>query len=168
MIIEQVLDTIEIPCERWILRNNEEILPVVGTWTLTTEIGWELGAKGILSCPNCGYPCYILHGMGVKAEDVPINQVIENWMCRSCHLLCRIILLEWDKRRLYCAAYETMGGDGKVIANKEYMHAESESEARVQFWNGRIAADNVIRLVAVGPVIGYFVQDKTGGKLNVD
>jgi len=166
MITETAVETIEFPCEPWVIRGFE-ILPQPGTWTLAPRAIHHLNFKGILACPRCNEACGLQPDMGVKAEDVPINQVLDNWHCNKCQFRCRVILKDWDKRKLYCAAYETLV-NGELTANKEYMHAESVQDATTQFWNGRIEADNVVRLVGVALVIGYFVQDNEGRKLSVD
>ena len=166
MAVELVLDTVEFPCEPWVIR-GPEILPQAGTWTIAPRVTWDFGAKGIIACPRCAQAFFVLHDMGEKAEDLPLNLVLKQWLCGKCHFRCRAILVDWDKRILYCAAYETMV-DGVLTANKAYMHAESIEDATSQFWNGRIAADNVVSLVAVAQVIGYFVQDNQGRKLSVD
>lgn len=167
MAIELVLDTVEFPCIPWVMRGME-ILPQTGTWTPAPEpVVRRLGIKGILSCPRCAHVCGISDELGAKGEDNPSTLVLKQWHCDNCHLQRRVILNEWDKRKLYCAAFECMIG-GVLTPCKEYMHAESDQDALAQFWNGRTASDNVVRLVAVAPVIGYFVQDTTGRKLNVD
>lgn len=166
MDIELVLDTVEFPCVPWVTRGYE-ILPETGTWTLAPKTLWHLKIKGILSCPRCAHACGILEGMGEKGEDNPLTLVLKHWHCDSCHFEARVILNDWDKRKLYCACYETLV-NGVLMANKEYMHALDEQDATAQFWNGRIAADNVTKLVGVAPAIGYFVQDTAGRKLSVD
>ncbi len=166
MITEVTLDTVEFPCEPWVMRAYE-ILPQAGTWTLAPRAIHHLNIKGILSCPRCSTVCGLLPDMGEKSADIPTDQVLKQWHCDKCHFECRVILKDWDKRQLYCAAYETLVND-VLTANKEYMHAESVQDATNQFWNGRIEADNVVRLVGVAPVIGYFVQDNAGRKLSVD
>ena len=166
MITETVLDTVEFPCEPWVVRGYE-ILPMIGTWTLAPTTVHHLNIRGILSCPRCTEVCGITPDMGAKGEDIPIDLVLKQWHCNKCHFQCRVILKDWDKRKLYCAAFETVV-DGVLTANKEYMHAESVEDATGQFWNGRIAADNVVKLVGVALVIGYFVQDDQGRKLSVD
>jgi len=162
---EILLETVEFPCEPWVTRGLE-ILPESGTWTLAPQSVWHLGIKGILSCPRCSEACGILHDMGEKADN-PSHLTIKQWHCQKCHFQCRPMLLDWDKRKLYCAAFETLV-DGVLKANKEYMHAVDEQDATAQFWNGRIAADNVVKLVGVAPAIGYFVQDTQGRKLTTD
>lgn len=163
---EIVLDTVEFPCQPWAIRGYE-ILPKAGTWTLPPHAVAHLGAKGIISCPRCAEAYFILPDMGAKGEDNPLTLVIPQWHCNKCQFEARVILNDWDKRKLYCAAFETLV-NGVLIANKEYMHAVDEADATGQFWNGRIAADNVVRLVGVAPAIGYFVQDNAGRKLSVD
>ncbi len=163
---EIVLSTIEFPCEPWVMRGYE-ILPESGTWTLAPESVWHLGIKGILSCPRCSEACGVMDGMGERGEDDRQSFVLKTWHCNKCHLEARVILKDWDKRRLYCAAFETLV-DGVLTPNKEYMHAVDDQDATAQFWNGRIKADNVTKLVGVAPVIGYFVQDTQGRKLSVD
>ncbi len=58
--------------------------------------------------------------------------------------------------------------DGKIKEEFLYCHAEDEGDARLQYFNspeGQGLHD--LRIVAIGPVIGYHVKDEHGEKLSV-
>jgi hypothetical protein len=164
---EVVVPTIEFPCEPWLMRNETEIQPVPGTWTLAPlTLRQKMGVKGIISCPSCGNASLLLKDSGEKA-DRPVDQLFKDWHCRCGHV-CNAILLDWDKRKLYCVVYETFEGSHdspRVIPHKEYLHAESDVEAKALFWAGH--PNECINLVDAAPVIGFFVLDNEGRKLTV-
>jgi len=163
MNAETVIPTIEFRCHPWVMRDELFIQPVPGTWTLAPLLlRQRVGAKGIISCPACGLAAVVLKDTGEKAGR-PIDQLFKNWHCQCGHV-CHAVLLEWDKRKLYCVAYETFEGT-KVIPHKEYLHAESDVDAKAQFWGGH-SKEN-IHMIDTAPVIGFYVLDKDGKRLAV-
>jgi hypothetical protein len=106
--------------------------------------------------------------MGEKADNAK-DLILPSWHCRQCNFTCKVVLVDWDKRKLYCAAYETYPDDStKIITHKEYLHAESDQDAKIQFWNGRLTSEKArINLIGIAPVIGFFVMDDQGRKLEV-
>jgi len=106
--------------------------------------------------------------MGEKG-DAPKSLLLRRLLCAKCGFCSCAVLLDWDKRRLFCAAFETnvLGRPDTIVANKEYYHAVDVDDATAQFYNGHPPSDCVIRLVGVAPVIGFFVLDAKGEKLSV-
>jgi len=155
---------VEFPCEEWLATRTEQgelvsIEPIPGTWTL---IGGEdrrklavkgLNVKAFFACPRCRNIGIIPEGFNPPKEfgdTKPLSEL----HCRKCQFGCRIILKDWDKRRLYCACYETVNGD----TYKEYLHAENEQEAKKFFWAQH--GSEVIHVAGIAPVIGFFLQDE--------
>jgi hypothetical protein len=103
--------------------------------------------------------------MGEQADN-PHDRLFNMFRC-ECGLTAKVVLKNWDTRKLYCAAFETLDSRCRVIANKEYMHAESEEEAKRNFWAAHPQTDRYIKLVGIAPVIGYFATDKAERKLTV-
>lgn len=75
-----------------------------------------------------------------------------------------------EKKQLYAVAYEKYRKDRKKgcyrlsSADIEYMHADSPAHARNQFCYSH--PNRVThRVVAVGPALGFFVEDNHGEKL---
>lgn len=166
-------EIIEFPCEEWPAARDKDtgilvsLYPVAGTWTL---IGGEdrrrfsergINVKAMFACPRCKQIGMIPEGFNPpkdKGDTVPLPEM----HCRQCKFGCRVILKQWDKRRLYCIAYETRGiGKDKGLTiqeHKEYLHAENELEAKLFFWAAH--GKEVTNLVGVAPVVGFFAQDK--------
>lgn len=75
-----------------------------------------------------------------------------------------------EKKQLYAVAYERYrrckrkGVLRLASADIEYMHADSTAHARNQFCYSH-PNRRTHRIVAVGPALGYFVQDNHGEKL---
>lgn len=67
-----------------------------------------------------------------------------------------------DKKPLYAIAAEHLTRNGWV-AELHYVHASDQGSARYQY----LSAYPRARIVAIGPSIGYFVEDKKGEKLSV-
>jgi len=166
----QVIVTCEFPCEEWMAVRTPQgelvsVNPIPGTWTL---IGAEdrrrfadrgLNVKAFFACPQC-------RQIGIIPEEFNPSPVMGDshtqlqapeLHCRKCHFICRIILKDWDKRRLYCACYET-GNSDNLYTHKEYLHAENEQEAKKFFWAQH--GSEVINLVGIAPVVGFFLQNQ--------
>jgi hypothetical protein len=79
--------------------------------------------------------------------------------------VCRVILKDWDKRRLYCAAYETRDGD-TLKPHKEYLHATDDKEALKFFW-AQHKLSEVTNLVGIAPVVGFFTQSEKTDRILV-
>jgi len=68
-------------------------------------------------------------------------------------------------RKLYAVACERFSR-GQWTADIVYLHANSQTDARLQFVKAEPNRRKV-RVVAVGPAVGYFVDDKEGKHLSV-
>ncbi|MGH9968615.1 MAG: hypothetical protein ACREBG_12415 [Pyrinomonadaceae bacterium] len=69
-------------------------------------------------------------------------------------------------RQLYAVAVERYKGGNNWTADIVYLHADGQRDARVKFLAGEPKRKRV-RVVAIGPVIGYNVDDKEGKQLSV-
>ena len=159
--------SLDFRCEPWPIQGETMLdfhcTPILGTWTLTPEFLLRKGVKGILACPNCAHAALIRHDMG----DV-INGVCEirSFSCDKCGFACHPRLLHWDKRKLFCIAYEKLdeitglpmvNSDGDFV-RKEYAHHETREDAFRMFVEGRRTAGR-FRVIDVGPVIGFFGKE---------
>ena len=166
---QQIERTIEFKCVPWRTRMTDKGLQaqgVHGTWTLIpAEHPFAKTAKGIVCCPECGKMFLVTPEMGEQG-DRPYDRIFPAFRC-ECGLIAKAVLLDWGKKTLYCAAFETRDPNGKLVANKEYMHAESEEDAKKQFWAAHPQMDVWVHLVGVAPVIGFFALDKAERKLTV-
>lgn len=70
-----------------------------------------------------------------------------------------------NKRTLYAIAFE-IHENGDIQPGMEYVHAVNRRDARRQFIRGR--HNRKINIVAIGPVIGYYVKDNHGDVLSTD
>lgn len=173
MATELIDHQIEFACIPWRTRMTDQglqIQPERGTWTLMpSEHPMAKDAKGILSCPNCARMYVLLPDMGEPSTN-PKDRTLSSIRC-NCGLIARAILRDWNKRILYCAAFETRDSDGNLTPNKEYMHAESEQDAKTQFWASHPPSNPPsnfwINLIGIAPVVGYFALDKQEKKLTV-
>jgi hypothetical protein len=103
--------------------------------------------------PDMGEP-------GDRSQD----RLFASFRC-ECGYHARATLLNWNTRKLYCAAFETKDSEGETVPNKEYMHAESEEEAKTNFWASHSPLS--VHLVGIAPVVGYYALDKAERKLTV-
>lgn len=172
--MRQVVDTIEFPYEEWIVLRKPDgeiasVRPVKGTWTL---LGGEdrrrmamrgLHIKGLISCPECSQTSFLSASFD-PPKHLGDGKPSCEYKCNHCSLVCRLILKDWDRRKLYCVCYETRNGDG-LAAHKEYLHAVDELEARKFFWASH--GKEVTNLVGVAPALGFFAEDKDERKLVV-
>ena len=175
MTVTQTIPVLEFPCEEWVAvrTSTGEMVsahPVAGTWTL---IGGEdrrrffergLNVKALFACPRCKQIGIIPEGFNPPTE-LGDTKPLPELHCRMCNFGCRIILKDWDKRRLYCAAYETRDGD-TLKPHKDYLHAVDELEAKKFFW-AQHPGGEVTNLVGIAPVIGFFAKSKDERKLIV-
>lgn len=162
----QAVETIEFPCDEWVAIRTPQgelvsVEPVPGTWTL---IGAEdrrrfaekgMNVKAFFACPRCRQIGIIPEGFKPPMELGDAKLPIE-LHCRKCRFTCRVILKHWDKRRLYCACYQTYDGN-TYHSHKQYFHAEDEAEATKFFWAQH--GPEVANLIGIAPVIGFFLQD---------
>ncbi len=172
-IIVETVETITFPHEEWfVIRNAGKLVsikPVPGTWTLlSVEDRIEMAkkrfyVKGLIACPRCKVASFLPETFDPPKELGDGKPPCE-YKCSSCDLVCRIILKDWDRRKLYCACYEDIQGKD-ITAEKRYLHAVTEDEARCYFWAQHNPATT--HLVAIAPVIGFFAEDKDAKKLIV-
>lgn len=163
----QSVELVEFPCEEWLALRTPEgelvsINPVAGTWTL---LGGEdrrrfhskgLNVKAMFACPRCNKIGFIPEGFNPPVELGDTTELPE-LHCRQCQFGCRVILKEWDKRKLYCAVFETYA-DKKLATHKQYLHAIHEAEAKKFFWAQY--SPFTVNLVAIAPVIGFFAKSE--------
>ena len=72
------------------------------------------------------------------------------------------------KKPLWCICYEEKVR-GKLVGQKVYVHADSEGDARLQYFYSEPPKTLRQRnIVAVARVLGYFVNDNHGEDLSVD
>lgn len=72
------------------------------------------------------------------------------------------------KKPLYAIAYEYRVRPGVWRPEIEYMHAEDNSDARLQFFRSEPNSNHRhMRIVGIAPVLGYFVNDNKGDALSV-
>lgn len=175
MSAAQETPVLEFACEEWAAtrKPNGELIsvhPIPGTWTL---IGGEdrrrfyekgMNVKALFACPRCKKIGIIGEGFNPPTE-LGDTKPLPELHCSQCQFGCRIVLKDWDKRRLYCAAYETRDGD-TLMPHKEYLHAENDAEAKKYFWAQHTVAE-VTNLVGIAPVIGFFAKSKDERKLIV-
>ena len=173
-VATQSITTVEFPCEEWAATRTLQgeiigVNPIPGTWTLISgedrrrfaERGIDL--KAFFACPRCNKIGFINEGFN-PPKKFGDTEVLPELHCRKCKFICRIILKNWDKRRLYCACYETRSGD-TLQPHKEYLHAEDEAEASKFFWaqHGR----EVTNLVGIAPAIGFFMPNPKDDRILV-
>jgi uncharacterized C2H2 Zn-finger protein len=163
----QSVETITFPCEEWFATRTPQgelvsIKPIPGTWTL---LGGEdrrrfaergVNVKAFFACPRCSQVGFIPEGFN-PPKEMGDTKPLPELHCRKCNFGCHIILEKWDKRRLYCACYETRCGN-TFKAHKEYLHAEDEAEAKKYFWAQH--GPEVTNFVGIAPAIGFFLQPK--------
>jgi hypothetical protein len=163
----QSVETIEFPCEEWIATRTPQgemvgVNPIPATWTLISgedrrrfaEKG--LDVKALFACPRCKQVGFIPEGFN-PPKELGDTKPLPELHCRKCNFGCRIILKNWDKRRLYCACYETREGQ-LLVARKEYLHAENEPEAIKFFW-AQHSVSEVANFIGIAPAIGFFMEN---------
>jgi hypothetical protein len=157
--VQVIIREIRFPCVPWVQDGPESLQPVRGTWTLVPEALWNKGVHGVLSCPHCGKAALIPHEMGETIEKGArrLNQL----RC-ECGFTCHAILEDWDLRKLFCVAWESYDSNGKVIPQKDYMHATSSEEAIFFFEQSHIGMR--YHIVGAAPVIGYFARSEKNEK----
>jgi hypothetical protein len=166
--------TVEFPYKEWHAIRTPggtiaSIKPIKGTWTLLNGPDIRMMArknmnvKGLISCPYCSHTSFIPADFN-PPKELGDGKPVHEYVCESCKFVCNLVLKEWDKRKLYCICYETRKGDS-IEPHKEYMHAETELEARRYFW--AFHGSEVTFVVGIAPVVGYFPTDKNERKLIV-
>jgi len=162
----QSVQTIEFPCEEWFATRTPQgelvsIRPIPATWTLISgedrrqfaEKG--LDVKALFACPRCNQVGFISESFN-PPKELGDTKPLPEMHCKHCEFSFRVILKDWDKRRLYCACYETRSGI-TIRPHKEYLHAEDENEAKKFFWAQHSL--EVTNLVGIAPVIGFFIPN---------
>ena len=159
-------DNLTIPCKPWLTDadNSDRMQPIPSTWTLAPVSMRNRGIHGIYCC-HCGNCCLIPYTMGESDNGA---RIIKRFQCVKCKHFAHLRLQDWDKRKLFCIAYETfIDKDRERIAvlNKEYTHAETREQAMYFFEQSHL--DIEYRLIDVGRVIGYFGTEKDEKHLTV-
>jgi len=168
----QIVETITFPHEEWVVIRDHgkltDVRPIPGTWTLLSPEDRErlakqrLYVKGLISCPHCKTASFLPEDFDPPKELGDAKPPCE-YRC-TCGLVCKIILKDWDRRKLYCACYENTV-NGEISTHKQYLHAITEAEATYNFW----AQHNpkITHLAAIAPVVGFFAEDKDAKRLMV-
>jgi hypothetical protein len=168
-------NTVEFPYEEWFAARTPQgvlvkIQPVKGSWTLLSGedrrrmAEKSVNVKGMIACPRCGRAAFIPENFD-PPKELGDGKPTHQFMCRQCKFVCNLVLKQWDRRKLYCACYETKRGDS-LATHKEYLHAVDDEEAKKFFWLTH--GPEVTNLVGIAPVVGFFAEDKTEKKLLVD
>jgi transcription elongation factor Elf1 len=165
-VATQTVETVTFPCEEWVATRTKKgnlvaINPVPGTWTLIggedrrrfAERGKDI--KAMFACPRCNQVGIIPESFN-PPKELGDTKPLPELFCRKCKFGCKVILQNWDTRKLYCACYETCVG-GKFHQHKEYLHAEDELEAKKFFWAQH--GSEVSTFIAIAPVIGFFTKN---------
>lgn len=161
---------VEFACVAWEVI-GPSIKPIPGTWTLPPHVLRETfqhltkEVVGLFSCPHCNTPVMLTRDQ-VEVDAVKRVASLELFRCAKCPFACKAVFQEWDKRKLYCVAFETPTADGGIEANKQYFHAIDLADANHQFRESHRGVP-IIRIVGVAPVIGFFINDSKGDKLSV-
>lgn len=166
MTIQQVVNNIKFGFEHWPVQ-GANISPIPGTWTLPPPKAKRIlppSTRALLSCPNCGTACILLNSQ-LEEDLVEHTASVERWQCSHCKFVCNPTLLQFDRRKLYCAAFERFLPNGTVEGIKEYYHGIDKDDVLLQFNQGH--PETNIKIVAIGVVIGYFVDDDKGNELHV-
>lgn len=168
MTATQTAPLVTFPCEEWAATRTPQgelvgINPVAGTWTLISGEDRRrffqrgLNVKAMFACPRCKEIGFIPEGFNPTVE-LGDSKPLPELHCKKCQFGCRIVLKDWDKRKLYCAAYETRDGD-TLKPHKEYLHAESQEEAVKFFWAAHKVGE-ISNLVGIAPVVGFFAKSE--------
>lgn len=171
----QTVEIIEFPYQEWTTIRTPQgklvsINPVAGTWTLITGedcrdfIERGMDVKAMFACPRCRQVGFISNEFN-PPKELGDTKPLPELHCRKCHFGCRVVLKDWDKRRLYCICYETRDGD-TLKPHKEYLHAENEEEARKFFWAQHTVTE-VTNLVGIAPAIGFFMENPKDDRILV-
>jgi len=177
--VTQSIEVIEFPCEEWFVTRTPQgelvgVNPIPGTWTLISGADRQsfakrkLNVKALFACPRCKQIGFIPEGFN-PPKELGDTKPLPELHCRKCGFGCRIVLKNWDKRRLYCACYETHEGSDLqlLVAHKEYLHGEDEVEATKFFWaqHGPGITPVVVNFIGIAPVIGFFLENPKNDNL---
>jgi hypothetical protein len=138
---------------------------IPGTWFRPQDtVILATGILALVACPNCKG----VSGLSRKIHRInSFGKLMPNFICPHsinkirCSFNRDCYLDRWNKKPLYAIAleYPTISGGWRPVI--EYCHATNEAEVRKHLGPGSY------RIVAIGPVIGYNVEDKEGKKLSV-
>lgn len=133
---------------------NVAIKGIPGTWCQRNR-QWPKFLLAIVCCPAC---CrnIIVHGE-VSTIDI-LGKVSPSFQHAGCSFHRNIFLDKWNDKPLYACAIYRENGKTEII----YTHAQDAREARMHLGPGNY------QITAIGPAIGFFVQDKHGDKLSAD
>lgn len=168
MSIETVTKEVRFVYRTWSVQGSS-VKPVKGSWTLPPPRLKKLFTqpelvKALISCPQCNQASILTVDQLDVAPTLHIATV-KNMECRACKFHCTALLTEYDRRKLYCVAYEVTV-NGQPEGRKEYFHGVDSADVTTQFFNGHIN-DKIDQVVGVGVVIGLFVDDEQGKILHV-
>lgn len=169
----QSVETITFTCEEWVAARTPQgelvsVNPVPGTWTLLSgedrRVFAERGidVKGLCACPRCKAITIIPESykpMVHRGDTLPSGDL----RCNQCNHVCRIVLKDWDQRKLYCACYEKVI-EGTLRLLKTYLHAIDDTEATKFFWAQHSVTEG-IKLVGIAPAIGFFMKDQKSDRI---
>jgi len=171
----QSVQTVEFPCDEWLATRTPQgemvgIRPIPGTWTLISAEDSQrfaergLDVKAFFACPNCAQVGFISSTFN-PPKELGDTKPLSELHCQQCKFVFRVILKDWDKRKLYCICYETLQND-TIKPHKEYLHAENEAEARKFFWAQHTVLE-VANIVGIAPVIGFFMPNPKDDRILV-
>ena len=107
----------------------------------------------VLCCPKCKQIAAISSEIHSIDHNGKLTRVFE---CpHKCGFWCHAVLSGWNKKELFCMAYERDGKPGL-----SYLHANDAEEARRLFGFAARAHRSLTKVVAIAPVLGYIVKDK--------
>jgi len=138
---------------------------IPGTWFRPQDtVILATGILALISCPNCKG----VSGLNRKIHKVDrFGKLEPNFICPfsinkiRCSFNRNAFLDRWNKKPLYAIALEYPTLSGGWRAQIEYCHAVNEAEVKKHLGPGSY------RIVAIGPVVGYHVEDKEGKVLSV-
>ena len=124
-----------------------------GTWT-KPMMGMPKDWLAVVCCPNCHKPGAI----STRNNKVDYRgNADRDYECPHCTFVAKVHLSKWGEETLYCVAYH--GKPGLL-----YMHANNEEECRRNF---RASGRGISKIIAIGPVIGYYGTEKNDRDLTV-
>ncbi len=146
------------------------VRPVKATWTVQKIRG---AIVPLIGCPNCGGLTMlvtrdmvekgVVTGVGArKVHEIDrYGKVTPDVKCMGgtspggpCDFHRTVYLDKWNRLKpLYAVAYTKPGSLKIEIA---YCHASNQREARIHLGHEKI------RLIAIGPAVGFFVDEATG------
>jgi hypothetical protein len=131
--------------------------PHGGTWDTPRKGFSQPHWKALVCCPACRAVSVIAsHDIDpLQGRVTPVFQCT-----KECGFLAHIVLRAWGRQELFCVAWEREHATNPADRTGfVYMFADSEMQSRAKFRNTRAGVKGA-RIVAAGPVIGYYSSEK--------